>query len=260
MGNFETAQADALPPWLHDAQGEAFARTFGGIKDDELAVLKGAVQLPWPSVGPDDALALQGRDRGMPRAPGESLDRYRLRLQDPFGHWQAAPTKAGIAAIFAPYGWSAATAVVLNNYEGTTDGNLAAWSRFLVVLGDSGGLIIADTIWSDPGAWDDGGLWDLNGIGVVDLDWMRQEVRNRKAPDAYPVALLAVPFGSDGVWASPGTWEDGGFWNAPGTKVVPLLLGHTWNEHAWLGGGPGLWDEPGDVWDAFVAPSTGWIL
>lgn len=257
---FETAQVTALPRWLRDDEGEAFARTFGKTKDDEAALLKGAVKLPWPTVGPDDALERQGRDRSIRRAPIETNDEYRARLLNPWVFWKRGGQKRGFVQIWEPYGYDTTTAHIYNNHEIVWDSNLLWWSRVFELL-DEGNFEV-DGAWDDPGDYDDGGTWDSN-ILIVDLDYIRLSHRDLKAPGAYPVVIGAVlgnaPSG-DGFWDTIGFYDDGGFWDDSNGNVVYWGLGHVWGEEAWYGGGPGVWDEPGDIWDDFFPPSGGWAL
>jgi len=268
VGDFETAQVDALPRWLRDREGDAFARSFGKTKDNELTLLKGAVKLPWPTVGPDDALARQGRDRSIRRAPIETSNQYRTRLLDPWTFWKRGGTKRGIVQLFEPYGYTTSTAHVLNNHEADWDGNTVWWSRFFIFL-DPGVFGIGftdDKNWDDAGNYDDGGVWDSSAT-VADLDYLRASIRDMKWPGAYPVAIAAFldpNDNGDGFWNSGGFYDDGGFWDEfeEGfyNDVTYWLLGETWDQHLWLGGGAGIWDEPGAVWGDFVPPTGGWTV
>ncbi len=258
---FQTAQPDMMPQWLQpDDEGTAFAASFGKTKDDELVLLKGAVKLPWPNVGPDDALPGQARDRSIRRAPPETNLEFRTKLQDPFGYHRLDGQKRGLADVFTPYGFDATTAHVYNNYQLVWDGNSVWWSRVFFLLDE--GYWEVDGLWTDPGTYDDGGTWDSTAT-IADLDYLRYAIRERKWPGAYPVVIGAVlgsaPSG-DGFWQSIGFYDDGGFWDDSAGDVVYFGLGHVFGEEAWYGGGPHLWDEPGDVWDDYFPPSGGWVF
>lgn len=265
MGFFET-QPQQLPIWLSGAdstghaEGVAFEQSFGRIKDGETLLLKDAVKLRWPQTGPDDALEFMARDRILLKAPLESADDFRIRIATAPDLWLWGGTKTGISDRFAPYGYDATTCHVYNNNDIVWDGNTAWYTRVFLLLDNVYWNV--DGLWSDPGNYDDGALWDSD-MTVPDADYMRKSIRAWKSEWAFPVVIGLVlgnaPSG-DGFWDTIGFYDDGGFWDNSAGDVMYLALGHVWGEEAWFGGGPGLWDEPGDVWDDFVPPTGGWNL
>ncbi len=267
---FKETQPKQLPKWLTGknsaghSEGVAFAQTFGATKDTELLLLKDAVKVRWPQTGPDDALTLQGRDRVLLQAPVESNEAYRVRLESAHDLWLWGGTHTGIIDRFTPYDYDPIDnrVHVYNNCEIVWDSNFDWFSRVFILL--ELGWWAIDGAWDDPGGdYDDGSLWDSN-MTITDADYLRKSIRAWKSDPSYPV-VIGIPLGGgsitdDGLWDSYGLYDDGGNWNDNTDAVTYITLGHVWGEEAWLGGGPGMWDEPDDVWDDFVAPSGGWLL
>jgi hypothetical protein len=268
MGFLET-QPKQLPKWLTGkdgqghAEGVAFARSFGATKDTELALLKDAVKVRWPQVGPADALKLQGADRVLLQAPGEGDADFRLRMGNAHELWLWGGTHAGFIDRFVPFDYAPidGNVHVYNNCEVVWDSNFLWFSRVFLIL--EIGWWNIDGVWDDPGDYDDGYLWDSTML-IEEADYIRKSLRAWKSDAAYPVTIgIALGGGSitdDGLWGVYGVYDDGGLWNDNTDAVTYLTLGHVWGEEAWLGGGPHIWDEPDDAWDDFVAPSGGWIL
>ena len=264
-GGFDLAQRKQLPVWIADDQGQAFEATFGQAKDTELGLLKEAVKARWPTVGPDDALYFQGRDRDILQAPVETSAEYRLRLSaapDLWNPWGGTPK--GLEDRFNPYGLPSGTAVVsLDNWQITTDGNSDWFSRVFILVDSNvgtGAHWFTDGLWNDPGNWDDLGVWDSSAT-VADLDYLRKSIRAWKSAQSYPVwiAVLLIGGDNDGFWDFPaGLWGDPGDWTDSTLGLTYWRLGEVWGEEVWYGGGPSFWDEAGDVWSDFVAPSGGW--
>lgn len=264
---FKETQPKQLPKWLSGkdhlghSEGVAFEESFGATKDTELDLLKDATKVRWPQTGPDDALIYQGNDRILLQAPvAESFAQFRVRLATAHDLWLWGGTRRGFSDRFAPYGFTAATAHVYNNHEILWDTNTAQFARVFVLL--EADYWTVDGVWDDPGDYDDGGLWNTT-MTTPEADYIRKSLRAWKSPQAYPVAVGLVlgnaPSG-DGFWNSIGFYDDGLFWDDSGGDVMYLPIGHVWGEEAWLGGGPGIWGTPGDVWDDFVPPTGGWNL
>lgn len=268
---FKETQPKQLPKWLtgQDASGHsegiAFAQTFGATKDTELALLKEAVKVRWPGSAPDDALTLLGRDRVILQAPIESNAAYRVRLASPHDMWLWGGTHTGFIDRFAPYGYTAVAGniKIWNNCETVWDSNTAWFSRVFVLL--EIGAFNVDKNWGSSGNYDDGFLWDSN-ISIADVDYFRKSLRAWKSDPAYPVVIgVALGGGAltdDGFWSSSGSYNDGGNWNDSVIDITYVKLAECWGEEAWLspGGGPGCWDEEGDVWGDYVPPTGGWVL
>lgn len=252
MGSFEKARIVELPGWLADPTGEGYQRVLGRAQDDETRRLKDAVLAAFPATAPEDAAPLIGHDQDLEQAPGESTADFLARCERALDIWAWGGTKRGLQEIFEPLGVSADAVTVYNDHETSfsVDGS-GWWSRVYIAVDSSAGPWTDDGVWDDPGTWDDGGLWDCS-LTAAEAAYARRRVRKMKNPVAYPVVLFLVLDAS--VWDEPGTWDQGDWGSASATPpVVPILLGHVWGEEElFFDAAPGLWDEPGDVWDDFV--------
>lgn len=252
---FGEARGKQLPPWIGDAVGLSYELAIGSDEQNIVDGMKGGIDARWPAFGPDDALELQGRDRIILRAPSETNDAFRARIGDPFGLNYWIGTSQAVIDIFAPYGLNASTVGVFNNVDISWPDGADWFSRFFVLVDVtaanllSGSPFKADGLWSDPGNWDDGGLWDTT-LSAQDASYLRRSIVKRKAPASYPVAIAFSDLNAgDGLWGSPGTYDDGGNWDDTAGGVFYLPIGHVWGEESWLGGTDN-WDDPGN-WEAF---------
>ena len=263
---FEGAQSNALPTYIADSQGKAFEATFGRAKDEALTIEIAAVNARWPNPhAPPEALPYQGHDRRILRAPPESDAQYAARLLTAPDLWVWGGTPSAIVNIFAPYSVTTSTCTVLPNYGSsglnTLDGNTSCFPRFGASIDSVGGYWSLDAPWSDtpPTAdtWDDssslvtstgliecinGETWDST-VTISDLDYIIASIRVFKSPWSFPMVLNMQL--------------------AAGTPPVQFVLGHTWDEDAWLGGSE-TWDEgqSGLLWEdiTFTPPSKGWDI
>lgn len=245
-------------PWLGGETGRALAGAIGKRQDAEDRALKDAVLMKCPSLAPVDALPLLAVDRMLRRAPVESNAALALRLDQAQDIWDSGGTAAGIAAVFAPYGFTSATVQVLRNCQvsGNWDGNEGWHSRVFVFLDSTSGPFHTDGNWEeDPGSdvWsedENGDTWDSSAT-VPDLRYFRASVRDLKSDDAYPVTIAVWLPGvlPDGYWDSPGgEWPEddgdagGAVWAEDGSPLY-WTLGNVWGQEAWLSGGVDNWVE-----------------
>lgn len=259
---FAGDQSVALPNWIADDQGVAFAQTFGQTKDVALATIKEAIKARWADVARPDALAYQMNERLFYRAPPETDAQVVVRLNSAHDLWIWAGTPTAMINIFAPYGYDTTTCVVVPNWQVILEGNPSWFSRFVILLGRLyWGL---DTLWDTPiDTWAEitNETWDSTAT-IPDLDYMRASVRVMKSPQSYPVVIGAMLLGGtdDGFWdgPSPGVYDDGFLWSDATDGIIYWPLGGVWGDEQWLGGAP-VWDDNG-LWDddVFVPPSTGW--
>lgn len=261
---FETAQPKQLPYWLRDEQGAAFEASFGRAKDDGLALYREASAARFPTGERPDALPYQGSDRLTLRAPPETDAEYALRLEAAPDTWQWGGTPTGIVGIFAPYNYDAVTCSVVPNHAVILDGNMEAFSRFIVLC--------AAGYWSVDGEWDTiASNWDEDPdetwdstAKISDLDYLRASVRIMKSDHSFPVLLGLQLLGGtgDGFWDVPADVYDspGAVWYDTADDTITLPLGRLWEDAGFYGGVEPAWDEPDDIWevDPFVPPSYGW--
>jgi hypothetical protein len=252
MGSFEDARAAELPGWLADPTGDGYQRVFGRAQDVETRRLKDAVLAAFPATAPADAAPLIGRDQDLEQAPGESTEDFLARCERALDIWAWGGTKRGIQEIFESLGVSVDAVTVYDDHETTfsADGS-GWWSRGWIAVDSSAGPWTDDGVWGDPGTWGDGGLCGCS-MTQAEANYIRRRVRKMKCPVAYPVALFLILDAS--VWDEPGTWNQGDWESASANPpVIPIIIGHVWGEEGiFFDAAPGLWGEPGDVWDDFV--------
>jgi hypothetical protein len=81
MRRFHTIWKFLVPGWLQSGDGEIVQWLQGLINDAYAERCRQTAWLMLPSVAPDDALELIGRDRGLPRGLFEPEAQYRTRLK-----------------------------------------------------------------------------------------------------------------------------------------------------------------------------------
>lgn len=258
MGNaYERALRKQEPYWLRGSPMVAAARA----RDAADALFKEAVSIRCPAFCPEDGRYHLGVTRGLEQAPGELAADFIARCGTAHddAYWWGTP-HGFYLDVFRPLGVAEADLYVLDDHE-TSFGfypELAWYSRVWFIVESAAGPWTDDGLWDDPGTWDDGGVWDCS-ITVREIAFIRRRMRKIKWVGAYPAYMFIVLDPSDtdgdGVWDGVGTWGDGGVWDASTlatAKVVPIVIGHLWDEETLIyGGAPAVWDEPGDTWDGF---------
>lgn len=89
MRRFRTVWKWLVPGWLQSGDGEKVLWLIGVVHDAFAERCRQTAWLTLPSLAPDDALELIGRDRGLPRGLFEPEAQYRERLKGwryPLGH------------------------------------------------------------------------------------------------------------------------------------------------------------------------------
>ncbi len=151
---------------------------------------------------PDDVPEVIGRERHLPRFPGESMASYSARVHNAWSLWKQAGTNGGIIAMFAALGL---TVTVMSNAEWNWDSQPENWSRIWVVFQE--GSWGTSGTWGDGSKWGDGSLW---GIGATrdEVRAVRDIVRKFKPAHVICPAICVV---FDAVtWAAEqpdGTWD-----------------------------------------------------
>ena len=119
---------------------------------------------------PTDGLNRKGRERQIPRYPGESDGDYAIRLREAWTLWSEAGFRSQLISTIEGYGFSGVYIVGTYEWDGGTypawsdSSELDNWSRFWVYVPHDGHPFEPDGNWDDPGDWDDGGLWDFENM------------------------------------------------------------------------------------------------
>jgi len=210
--NFVELYDEKTPSWLYGDTGEAWCTAFGYTLDAIHDACVWAVKARMPLICPADAVPYIARERNFDRVPRETIEQFRIRLQDAWAAWRYAGTDKGIVDQLALTGLSAN--VVRNNqwvYD-SNSGNVAYyWARFWVLIDTPTGWS-ADDVWGTSGTWGDGGLWGLSGtMTVEDIQYVNKTIKKWK--HAPTQCISAIVLLSGGVWGYPlddawgsGTW------------------------------------------------------
>jgi hypothetical protein len=88
-------QRRLAPPWLQEGAGGRFLEGLGEVKDGLAEHVRQAVLARMIQRAPEDALALIGEERFLPRFPGEFTEAYRARLLAAWEFWRQGGRSRG---------------------------------------------------------------------------------------------------------------------------------------------------------------------
>jgi len=182
---------------------------------------------------PEDALELAGRERGLPRYPGEYLTAYRNRLVNAWDYWREAGTLPGMTHALEALGYT-------NEYGRVIDaGNTVQFTAH-----DDGSGSLQVTGVRDPVG---------QGLSVLYVDGVRYEIETYEVPRdwtyyaawavrivehfhedrsiwaEFSVFLTATrPEYTTDAWGDGSTWGDDSSWNLPlgaheGQRIVGII-------------------------------------
>jgi len=183
--SFVDAIADVTPPFLRGKWGTRWVSAIGSVVDVLRDRAKYGVKARFITMCPDDAVAALGRERQIDRAPGDTDDVYRSRVDAAWLTWTWSGTDEGVYAGLGAVGLTVATWVNEvwgawpNNWPGDSnvwivsaaqwgippggDADPTHFARFWVVVDAyAEGWVVDTELWGDPGDWGDGGVWGLS--------------------------------------------------------------------------------------------------
>jgi hypothetical protein len=255
--DFRSQAADMAPrgagAWLRDDASQAWLRGLGGAVSDSMALWREGVKVRFVRTAPSDALAELCDTRQIERAPRETEDAIRARLQRCFEIHQTRGTKDAYVEALLPLLVDAENIVVRNDYEDSimpaVPGVDPWWSRVMVVIDSRSGPWFAPA-WDDGGVWSEEEVWDIGDMTPAESTWLRRTIRRWKWAGAYPLAIVIIFGGS--AWGLETVWSDSDVWTDVPAEVAVIPLGHVWGfNEAVYGAPPEMWTESG-VWkDAF---------
>lgn len=212
---FEHYQVDLSPPWLQTAEGAAFQRAFGRLKDRLIARAKEAVKSAYPEHAPADALPYIGGDVMLERGPTESEESYRARLGAAFDAWRYAGTKKGLLEYaLAPAGFTNADTITNREWAKLggvpPDGNTARWARFWVVLAIPHGITL-NGLWGDSGKkWGEKGTRWGSSASDATIATIRRLITTWSPANARCLGVFLVAGDSTEIDAVPAEpWAEG---------------------------------------------------
>jgi hypothetical protein len=217
--------------WLQQGTGGFFLESLGEAKDGLAEAVRQAVLARMIQRAPEDALALIGEERFLPRFPGELAEAYRTRLLAAWEFWQKAGTLSGLLFLLQKAGYEAYV-MELRHYDPSL------WAEFAVYLWPYRPEWTTDR-WDDGGTWDDETHWDytLNGLEPIRTLELIREVK----PAHARLRFISYIPGPKDAWNDPGVWDDGGTWSPEPVYIAGSL--DVWNDGE-------VWDD-GGVWDTY---------
>jgi hypothetical protein len=205
-------QRRLAPPWLQEGAGGRFLEGLGEVKDGLAEHVRQAVLARMIQRAPEDALALIGEERFLPRFPGEFVEAYRTRLLAAWEFWRRAGTLPGLVYWLRVMGYELFV-VEWYRYDPSI------WAEFSLYLWPYRPEFTTDR-WDDGvGAWDDGTTWDYT-IAGVELRRVPELVREVKPAHAKVRSIYYIP-GPRDVWDDGAVWDDGGVWNPEPLQIYP---------------------------------------
>lgn len=203
------------PAFLKRTWEKRLVGVIGDVFNDISDKLVRARAVGWPHhpLCPADAQDIKGRERGIPRRPGEPNDDYGLRLNKAFETWSNAGFKTQLEGEISGYGFTGAFIIGTHEWDGATYPAFADpseydnWSRFWVYVPHTGHNIEPDGNWDDPGDWDDGGLWDFENLTLQIVHDIRNLLDLYRPGHEIPVRVrfLLAP----GHFTLVDTWSGG---------------------------------------------------
>lgn len=191
---------DLAPTWLRGDWGGALVEMFGFTFDaiQEANYEAGAAGLLDAPTFPVDALPLIGNERNIERYPAESDDEYHARVKGAWVAWPQAGTINGVLSQLTAAGFDAE---IKEMKDWNWDGDAANWSRFWVILHNTGW---ARNKWGDGRKWGEG-VWGVNA-SRDEVHTLRRIVKKWKP--AHCIAIIIVVL-DEVAWAAgqpDGTW------------------------------------------------------
>jgi len=159
---------------------------------------------------PRDAVPRIGKERMLPRYPGEGEQAYYERVYDAWRIWESAGTDDALVEQFLALGF---TATIKTVEDWNWDNRPEDWSRFWVVLTEApseseGTLYASEGTWGDGKIWGDGGTWGSTVPHSV-VSAARMIVRSFKPGHMRCQNIVLVL--DEGAFTEPdGTWGDPG--------------------------------------------------
>lgn len=193
---------DNCPTWLRGTWGEYLIGTFGFVYDaiQETHYEAGAVaSLDAPSF-PIDALPHVGSERNIERYASETDATYKARVRGAWVAWPQAGTKNGLLSQLTAAGFDAE---IMEMKDWDWDGDADNWSRFWVIIHDSGW---SRTHWGDGRVWGEG-VWGADAE-VEQVHTLRRLIAKWKPGHVVCIVVVVL---DEVTWLAEqpdGTWGD----------------------------------------------------
>lgn len=180
-----------IPPALSGPQARVYLESHGEVLDRLLTRLLLAVRVHLIHKAPEEALALLGEERSLPRLMGEDVETYRRRVLGAWEFWQWAGTLEGVVRALAVMGYRTR---VIEHYRSEPE----RWAEFSLALSDASERLY--WLWDSGERWDGGASWGSWGEAAV------LPVVNTVKPAHARLRRV--------IWVHPNgfAWDDGSRW------------------------------------------------
>lgn len=202
--SYEEYQTRLMPTWLQGAKAQSFNESLGASKDALIRKLVAALSIASIKYGDDEALSYIGRERGIERVAGESLEGFRQRLLTAWDFWRWAGTVKGLLLAFEAAGYQVE---IYEHYKS----DMSIWAQFSVHLADAESTTVKP-VWDSGVVWDDGTAWPSEP-GLLEPGLIMQIILDVKAAHAKPAA---VAYYTEEIryWDDGSMWDDGSIWDS----------------------------------------------
>ncbi len=195
---YERARQGELPAWLSDPIGKAFQASIGAAQDEEELLLKKGVLLRTIDNASDDSLDFIGGNFDEPRFADESNDHYRARLPLVWDWKAQLGTKEGIINPLVSFADALDPSTPMRvevKEDWQWHAAHGAWySRIWVLLSNTPWLPLTPPFQAGFIGAPNANRDNIRTLGstatrahVVEV---KKQILKRKAPHAYPIAVL----------------------------------------------------------------------
>lgn len=181
---FREILRDFAPSWLSGTLSAAWCAIVHGNSADlyvQSATL--AHRMGWilDPESPDDALALFGAERRMPKYPLETVDAYRTRLHQAWEAYKYGGSAYAIESQFAAAGYPGVEVKYFPLRDGPGAAAAPYWSQFWIFMPYGVHPVLAESETWGSFTWGDGSLYGPLGLTVEFLQTIRGIVRKWKS-------------------------------------------------------------------------------
>lgn len=209
------------PPWLQGILSAGWVGVVFGLMADTIGEAMGAaVRMPWllEPLSPPDILPFVGKERNLPRYPGETLTQWRARMHGAWVAYEFAGDESSIIDQLAKAGFPGVQ--ILDPWNATFTPS-PYWSHFIVRFPiGSHPVTSAGQAWGSF-TWGDGTLYGPTGITPEQLATIRAIIRKWKPVDwvcrRIDFQISGWSYGTGHLWG-----ETGLLWGGDVVSVGPI--------------------------------------
>lgn len=210
------------PGFLRTEQSSRWLGILGTQLDVVTEALIRARCTTWPLHPncPEDALALLGSERALPRYPSETLPSYRQRLVDAWDTWSTAGSRTQLIQALEDWGFGAGSVHIVSNEDWgsaedftdppntlpgwaspSQDDEAAKWARFWIYVESTGHNFTAANLFNDGTEFNDGSVFGVGGITRQEVVDLQQLIELFRPAHELPMAIVFLLDASSGFTA-----------------------------------------------------------